>query len=316
MSWGNVFHAEEAEDSFWPSFTDIMMVIVMTFLLVTVAVVLTNTRLLDELKSSVVAEKEATQRAEFTLKENATLEEQLDYFQQRSSSLEMELLRSRAKAENTRSELLNTQTELSRLQNLDQQKSYQIADMEENLASRDATVKQLETDLQQNQQVLSAERSRLQSELESIQSQLESSQAAATASESALANLREQTSDERLKLASLKGEYDELDKKYQKLLKPTRSSKDKTVVDVMYSQSGYRIRKPGEANYRNVGQAAMNRELSELKAKHGTDLYVKIIIPENSGLSYNKAWVFTRDMLNKYDYYYQNNADSTEDDEQ
>ncbi len=316
MSWGNVFHAEEAEDSFWPSFTDIMMVIVMTFLLVTVAVVLTNTRLLDELKSSVVAEKEATQRAEFTLKENATLEEQLDYFQQRTSSLEMELLRSRAQAENTRSELLDTQTELSRLQNLDQQKSYQIADMEENLASRDATVRQLETDLQQNKQVLSAERSRLQSELEAIQSQLESSQAAATASESALANLREQTSDERLKLASLKGEYDELDKKYQKLVKPTRSSKDKTVVDVMYSQSGYRIRKPGEANYRNVGQAAMNRELSELKAKHGTDLYVKIIIPENSGLSYNKAWVFTRDMLNKYDYYYQNNADSTEDEGQ
>ena len=316
MSWGNVFHAEEAEDSFWPSFTDIMMVIVMTFLLVTVAVVLTNTRLLDELKSSVVAEKEATQRAEFTLKENATLEEQLDYFQQRTSSLEMELLRSRAQAENTRSELLDTQTELSRLQNLDQQKSYQIADMEENLASRDATVRQLETDLQQNKQVLSAERSRLQSELEAIQSQLESSQAAATASESALENLREQTSDERLKLASLKGEYDELDKKYQKLVKPTRSSKDKTVVDVMYSQSGYRIRKPGEANYRNVGQAAMNRELSELKAKHGTDLYVKIIIPENSGLSYNKAWVFTRDMLNKYDYYYQNNADSTEDEGQ
>ncbi|CAA6824411.1 MAG: Unknown protein [uncultured Thiotrichaceae bacterium] len=316
MSWGNVFHAEEAEDSFWPSFTDIMMVIVMTFLLVTVAVVLTNTRLLDELKSSVVAEKEATQRAEFTLKENATLEEQLDYFQQRTSSLEMELLRSRAQAENTRSELLDTQTELSRLQNLDQQKSYQIADMEENLASREATVRQLETDLQQNKQVLSAERSRLQGELESIQSQLESSQAAATASESALADLREQTSDERLKLASLKGEYDELDKKYQKLVKPTRSSKDKTVVDVMYSQSGYRIRQPGEANYRSVGRAAMNRELTELKAKHGTDLYVKIIIPENSGLSYNKAWVFTRDMLNKYDYYYQDNTGSTGGEEQ
>jgi hypothetical protein len=32
---------------------------------------------------------------------------------------------------------------------------------------------------------------------------------------------------------------------------------------------------------------------------------VKIIIPEDSGLSYNQAWVFTRDMLNKYDYYYQ-----------
>ena len=37
MSWGNIYHDESAEESFWPSFTDIMMVIVMTFLLVTVA---------------------------------------------------------------------------------------------------------------------------------------------------------------------------------------------------------------------------------------------------------------------------------------
>ncbi len=303
MSWGNVFHSEETEDSFWPSFTDIMMVIVMTFLLVTVAVVLTNTRLLDELKSSVVAQEEANQRVEFTLKENATLEEQLDYFQQRSSSLEMELLRSRAQTENTRAEL-------NRLKTLEQQKSYLIADMEENLASQRTDVQRLETELQKSQQILTAERDRLQGELSSVQSQLKSSQAAATASEAELIKLREQTSDERLKLASLQGEYDELDKKYQKLLKPTRSAKGKTVVDVMYSQSGYRIRQPGEVNYRSVNLAVMNRELSVLKAKHGSDLYVKIIIPENSGLSYNKAWVFTRDMLNKYDYYYQDNAGS------
>nr|CAA6817348.1 MAG: Unknown protein [uncultured Thiotrichaceae bacterium] len=308
MSWGGVFHADEAEDSFWPSFTDIMMVIVMTFLLVTVAVVLANTRLLDELKSSVVAEEEAKQRIEFTLKENATLEEQLDYFQQRSSSLEMELLRSRAQTENTRSELLSTQSELSRLQSADQQKSDELADLEQSMLTQGAAVKRLETELQQSQQALVAERSQLQNQLAAIQEQLLSSQNEAIESEAALANLREQTSDESLKLASLQGEYDELDKKYQKLLKPTRSSKGKTVVDVMYSQSGYRIRKPGEAAYRTVGQAVMNRELAALKSAHGTDLYVKIIIPENSGLSYNKAWVFTRDILNKYDYYYQENT--------
>jgi chromosome segregation ATPase len=337
MSWGNVFHPEEAEDSFWPSFTDIMMVIVMTFLLVTVAVVLTNTRLLDELKSSVVAEQEASQLAEFTLQENATLEEQLDYFQQRSSALEMELLRSRAQTENTRSELLNTQAELRRVQSLGQQQAEQLAGLEQNLLSRNTVVKRLETELQQARQGLTAERdqlrlelsqlsaqseqlkaelaaatqslstetSRLQSQLTALQSQLESSRADASASESALAALREQTEEDRLKLASLEGEYAELDKKYQKLLKPTRSSRGKTVVDVMYSKSGYRIRQPGEDNYRNVGLATINSELSALKAKHGTDLYVKIIIPEDSGLSYNQAWVFTRDMLNKYDYYYQ-----------
>ncbi|MEZ5534083.1 MAG: hypothetical protein R3F02_00525 [Thiolinea sp.] len=305
MSWGNVFQPEETEDSFWPSFTDIMMVIVMTFLLVTVAVVLTNTRLLDELKSSVVAEEQASKLAEFTLQENATLEEQLDYFQQRTSSLEMELLRSRAQNENTRTELLSTQAELGRLQNLGQRQADQLAGLEQNLASRNTAVQRLEAELQQTRQTLSSERDQLQTQLASLQGQLESSQTAAQASNAELASLRAQTEGDRLKLVSLEGEYAELDKKYQKLLKPTRSSKDKTVVDVMYSKVGYRIRKPGEENYRNVSLSAMNGELSELKAEHGTDLYVKIIIPENSGLSYNQAWVFTRDMLNKYDYYYQ-----------
>jgi hypothetical protein len=32
---------------------------------------------------------------------------------------------------------------------------------------------------------------------------------------------------------------------------------------------------------------------------------VKVIIPGDSGLSYNEAWNFTRDILSKYDYYYQ-----------
>jgi hypothetical protein len=34
-------------------------------------------------------------------------------------------------------------------------------------------------------------------------------------------------------------------------------------------------------------------------------LYVKVIIPDNSGLSYNEAWRFTNDMLTRYDYYSQ-----------
>ena len=43
----------------------------------------------------------------------------------------------------------------------------------------------------------------------------------------------------------------------------------------------------------------------ELKHEHGKNLYVKIIIPEDSGLTYNEAWEFMRQLLVKYDYYYQ-----------
>ncbi|MGB0846030.1 MAG: hypothetical protein ACPGSM_04865 [Thiolinea sp.] len=358
MSWGNIYDVENGEDSFWPSFTDIMMVIVMTFLLVTVAVVMSNTRLLDELKSSLVAEEQASQLAEFTLQENATLEEQLEYFQQRTSSLEMELLRSRARDEETRNQLAKTMAEVSRLEDLQlsqertiERRERELVTVRQDLQQQVRTVSDLQGHLSQTQQLLTAERnrlqgeltqakeqltqesnrlqgeldtakqnlntetSRLQSELASAQKELAASQEEIQNSEQALAELREQTAAESLKLASLEGEYAELDKKYQKLVKPTRSSKGKTVVDVMYRKSGYRIRPPGAGDYRNVSFATMNAELSALKAEHGTNLYVKIIIPENSGLSYNQAWLFTRDTLNKYDYYYQKDESRLADDE-
>lgn len=357
MSWGQFSHHEEAEESFWPSFTDIMMVIVMTFLLVTVAVVMTNTRLLDELKSSLVAEQEASQLAEFTLQENATLEEQLDYFRQRSSSLEMDLLRSMAKQEATQTELTNTRTELSRLQMQEQtqartleQRNQELSVLQQDYREQSAASSRLQATLAQTQQqleeetgrleqekaqlqaqmleektalqlelseakqALSSETQRLQTELQLVNQQLQASQESQQASEQALITLQNKTVDEREKLASLEGDYAELDKKYQKLLKPKRSSKGKTSVDVMYSRSGYKIRAPGDSTYRNVRKAEMEAELEALKAQYVSDLYVKIIIPENSGLSYNEAWVFTRDTLNKYDYYYQQDNSETPED--
>jgi hypothetical protein len=45
--------------------------------------------------------------------------------------------------------------------------------------------------------------------------------------------------------------------------------------------------------------------LGELKQRYPDDLYVRIIIPETSRLSYNEAWDFTNTILSKYDYYYQ-----------
>lgn len=276
---------DEFEESFWPSFTDVMMVITMIFLIVTVAVVLANTRLLDDLRHSVKAEQfaqqeaqkaaeealqaslqaqKAEQQAEFQLKANASLEEQLDYLQQRSSSLEMELLRSRAAAEATASAASERDALLSRLEMLQ-------SEYGNTLKLREQSIAMLQTEL-----------SSKNTEVAGLASKVEQSEK---------------------QLLSLQGEYTELDQKYQKLLKPARSSKGKQVVEVVYSKSGYSIRKPGEATLRNVGRAALDAELSALKAQHGTALYVKVVIPDNSGLSYNEAWRFTSEMLAKYDYY-------------
>lgn len=283
---------DEYEESFWPSFIDIMMVITMIFLIVTVAVVLTNTRLLDNLRNSVLAEQaaqvdaqksaleaqraaqeaqraafeaqKATQQAEFQLQANATLEEQLEYLQQRSSSLEMELLRSRAETEAAHSTSTEKDAELARLQTLSREQA-------DTLGLRDKAIIELQTNLDEKS--------------------------------SQVVGLQTKVDESEKKLLSLQGEFTELDQKYQKLLKPARSAKGKQVVEVVYSKNGYSIRKPGEAAARGVNRSALDSELSALKAQHGTELYVKVIIPDNSGLSYNEAWRFTSEMLKKYDYY-------------
>lgn len=283
---------DENEESFWPSFTDVMMVITMIFLIVTVAVVLTNTRLLENLKRSILAEQAATQeaqqaafaaqkaaleaeqarrqaqqasaQAEFQLQAKATLEEQLEYLQQRTANLEMELLRSRAEAEEARAAANSKDAELTRLQALTREQA-------DTLGLRDKAIVELQANLEdKSKQIIG-----LQTKVDESEKQL----------------------------LSLQGEYSELDKKYQKLLKPARSAKGKQVVEVVYSKAGYSIRKPGEAAARSVNRATLESELTALKAQHGTDLYVKVIIPDNSGLSYNEAWRFTNEMLSKYDYY-------------
>ena len=276
---------DEYEESFWPSFTDVMMVITMIFMIVTVAVVLTNTRLLDNLRHSVLAEQvaqqeaqksaseaqraaqeaqKATQQAEFQLKANSTLEEQLDYLQQRAAMLEMDLLRSRAETESARASSTTQDAELARLQALSSTQA-------DTLGLRDKAIQELQITL--------------------------------TSKETDMAGWRTKVDESEKKLLSLQGDYTELDQKYQKLLQPARSTKGKQVVEVVYSKSGYSIRKPGEATSRSVSRAALESELGTLKAQHSNDLYVKVIIPDNSGLSYNDAWRFTSDMLSKYDYY-------------
>lgn len=299
---------EDLEEGFWSSFSNVMMVILKIFLLVIVLMALNNRNLLDDLQNSVRAKdsarqaaeqanleaqkaaeqaQQATRQAEFQLKANATLEEQLDYLQQRTSSLEMELLRSRAEAEQARTISADKDAALTELQNKAQEQ-------ESALATRDKTL----DDLQKQFASIMVERERTQSELADARD-------SAASKESELATLRAKADESEKQLLSLQGEYTELDSKYQKLLRPARSAKGKQVVEVVYSKSGYSIRKPGESSSRSTSRSALENELAGLKNQYGSELYVKVIIPNDSGLSYNEAWRFTNDMLGKYDYYHQ-----------
>jgi hypothetical protein len=67
-----------------------------------------------------------------------------------------------------------------------------------------------------------------------------------------------------------------------------------------------RLRESEDEDYQDVNPDQLNKRLARLKDEYAGNLYVKVIIPEDSGLSYSEAWNFTYDLLQKYDYYHQN----------
>ncbi|WP_020559323.1 hypothetical protein [Thiofilum flexile] len=283
MSWGQETH-DDHEGSFWPSFSDIMMVVTMAFLLITLTVVLSNTRLVSQLRNSIQAEQQASQQVEEQLKANATLEEQLDYYKNRAASVEYELLRNRAKTETLTQELEQARQSQQTSQTQLSAANQRTQTLEQELSAALNTTQTLRDQLTERQ----TQTTELEQEVQRLTTEANTLKTSSTAA-----------------LSKLQGELDELDRKYQKLIRPARSPKNKQVVEVVYQRGGYQIRKPSEFVYRTVDGTTLHSELSALKNQYGTDLYVKIIIPERSGLSYNEAWRFTRDILDKYDYYSQ-----------
>ena len=97
--------------------------------------------------------------------------------------------------------------------------------------------------------------------------------------------------------------------KYDKLVRPARTPRGKYVVEVRKSKSAGAVnlsmKLPGQNEFKAVTESAMHQQLQQLKKKYPKTLYIKIIFPEDSGLSYNEAWTFTQDILTTYDYYYQ-----------
>jgi chromosome segregation ATPase len=121
--------------------------------------------------------------------------------------------------------------------------------------------------------------------------------------------LNEEIESYNQQLLTLKGDYETVKSKYEELIKPARSAKGKYIAEVYYvkGQSGeiIRYRQPGDAGYSRLSLAEVEKRLDKLKQEQGENLYVKIIIPKDSGLSYSEAWGFMRNLLVKYDYYYQ-----------
>ncbi len=279
-----------SSESFWPSFTDIMMVVVIIFLLTSMLLMVKNWELLDQLRNSMAAEEQAVKIINDTSQENATLEEQLAHAQNEISMLRMQLLQASEQANQLNVELEDKDRQIvivlsenEQLKSAVNKNENQIANLSSQISAMNDNLSQLSIDVEQKQNELDEERQKI------------------------IIITQERDSQSR-KLSSLEDDFGSLKVKYDKLIKPARTAKGKYVVSVNFERikgkERIRFKDSGEESYTVVTEKQLHNKLAELKKKYPKKLYIKIVIPKESGLTYSEAWSFMKDLLHKYDYYY------------
>ncbi|MCK5698013.1 MAG: hypothetical protein KAI02_07615 [Gammaproteobacteria bacterium] len=288
------------DESFWPSFTDIMTVVVMIFLIATSILIVKNWELVKELKARIEMEQTISQRLKATTEAQQKISKALLDSQDKRHKISQKLQISLELERQRSATVQKTSKEKASLQELLVQAELDLSLIRLHVIETEKKLKLANTAVNTMQETLKLnnkthQENVLDYEQHIKQQQVEYDQHVA---------LVEQQHD------SLSDDYNILEKKYNKLIKPSRSAVGKHVVEVRYEQllgkDIIQFRSSGEKDYQMLSKNSLYNTLALLKKKYGQSLYIKIIIPDNSGLSYNDAWTFTLDLLNKYDYYYQN----------
>ena len=314
------------ENSFWPSFTDIMMVITMIFLMATTILVVRNWQLVAELQESITAEQIAFQMIESTSQENATLEERLANAEQSNSILRLRLLKKDEELDLAQIAIREQETSIATMELQNRELESSLEQSRSQLAAADLEIDTASAQFEElSRQIASLNQQLAQSQLESDQTRAQLDSAREQIAGLSESSTRQQQSIAQLtqekvllnqeiesynqQLLTLKGDYETVKSKYEELIKPARSARGKYIAQVYYvkGKSGnvIRYKQPGDKNFSTLSLAEVETRLTQLKREHGKNLYVKIIIPDDSGLTYNEAWEFMRQLLVKYDYYYQ-----------
>jgi len=289
--------SHSGEESFWPSFTDIMMVIVLIFLMAMVTLLVKNMNLVHQLRASLAAEREATMQVRSTANVNTALNQRLNRLEEEASMLRLRLMNlgeehshSMARLKSTEQENIQLKARLSELTVARDTALNEKRELEKNQAELTATLHQRENELQKRQQELLTQQQQYQLKLTEI------------------ATIKASSQTQQSRLGRLESEYASLQTKYNKLIRPARSSLGKYVVMVRYRKQGGQLRigikLSADSAYVHVSGIELQKRLVRLHKQHGKKLYVRIIFPDDSGLSYTEAWKLTESLLRKYDYYY------------
>jgi chromosome segregation ATPase len=297
--------ADNSHGGFWPSFTDIMMVVVMIFMFASVVLILRNWDLVQELRNTMEAERIAAEMARNVTETNATLEEQLAQAQYQLSELRMKNMQLSEENAQQRDTVTQRDQQLLEL-------SGRLAESEGALQRESRQRVALEEQLQKSQgelALLNEQYAQQQQRLASVTTQLTELEASHRKQAEEFTRYKQESAAQGQTLTELQQEYDTLKVKYDKLIKPARTAKGKYVVEVRYEKRDGKVliqlKDRDETEAKPVSSEQMHQRLAALKAANPGKLYIKIIIPADSGLSYNEAWSFMKKLLEKYDYYYQ-----------
>ncbi|EGW56068.1 hypothetical protein [Candidatus Endoriftia persephone] len=329
-------HAGEADEGFWPSFTDIMTVIMMIFLLAMVVLLIRNMELLEQLRTSIASEQEAMELVRSTGAENETLEDQLIAREHEISMLRLQLMRmeelqeqQEAAIASQRHQIGDLGREREGLETQLKQLGFERDDLNIRLERQVDLTKLQQAQMARQQTQINQQQSQLEQLLRDIQNLNEdmgrlSSRHSETLTE--MENLRSAYADQgkalqqarssdllgQQELENLQTKFANLRIKYDRLVRPARTATGKYVVEVRYSKQDGNplidLKLPEQSHFRTISNEELEASLDEIKGAKGDKLYIKVIIPKNSGLSYNEAWGFTTRLHRKYDYYFQQEA--------
>ena len=292
--------------SLWPSFTDIMTVILMIFMLTMTMVIIKNADLARQLLFREAEQQKAARALEESRQQQDQLKITITNMEEKLRAKEMEII------------LLGDEIKV----------------MESSLEAKLALISALEArqrGLQENVQQLESETTAARAEKDRMAQEFEEKMAAISEEtrlqieefnrkfaaltqqlgeqQELVVVLNTEKRDLELALAKQRKAFVVLEDKYNKLIGPARSSLGKMVAAVQYAKTDgqYRIlfKDVDSDRFEEIDRRQLDAKLGHLKTQLKDKLYVKVIIPENSGLSYNEAWNFTRDILSRYDYYYQ-----------
>ena len=317
--------SDETQEGFWPSFTDIMTVVVMIFLISMVVLLVRNMELVNQLRATMEAERIAAELARATGEEKETLSSALHRAEERAQRMQLEIMRLQEKglrSEALIAEQLRAISGLSNERNDLAQQAAQLALLRERLeadvSKRQAQIDAAMKDLDQKQLQLSAARrsiatleettEELRARYAESQDQADRLQRTVTGQRASLEQARLDEQEVERRYLVLASDFDNLKVKYDKLVRPARTSTGRHLIEVRYWKDGgtYKVswREGGEGNFQQIQRSRLDKVLQRLSQQKKNGLYVKVIFPENSGLSYNEAWEFTSHLHGNYDYYF------------